>query len=291
MAAWVASAIRRDYPESQLTWAVQDTCVEVVSPELAERFVADRLSWRSARWHPSVWRSQLRSFAGLRQRKFDFGFDLQGHLKTALCLRLASPVRRASHISTDRLAATLNPQVDVGRRTLHEVEAHHRLVETLLPLSGYRTVRLPEPFGPEAVGAVTIQTGASRAEKRYPVEKWREVAHRLVQAGSRVVAVGGPFDPGLDLPGVQNLVGKLSLAQTMAVLRASRMHLSGDTGTGHIAAAYGVPVVSLFGRSKPDRFQPIGAPVTVLTADRLADIPPEVVVKAAMDYTRKPCVS
>lgn len=291
MAAWVASAIRRDYPDSQITWSLQDTCVDVVDPAIADRFVADRLSWRAARWHPSVWRSQLRQYASLRKLRFDFGFDLQGHLKTALCLRLAAPRQRASHLATDRFAATLNPQVDVSRRTVHEVEAHHRLVESLLPISAKRTVCLPLVNGPDVEGAVVIQTGASRVEKRYPVDQWREVAHRLVQSGLKVVAVGGPYDPQLDLPGVQNLVGKLSLAQTMAVLRKGQLHLSGDTGTGHIAAAYGVPVVSLFGRSRPERFRPYGAPVTILNGEKVGDIPPEDVVRAAMDYTRKACVS
>jgi ADP-heptose:LPS heptosyltransferase len=293
MAAWAVSAIRRDYPESQVVWALQDTCLDVVDVEslVHERFVADRLSWRSARWHPSVWRAQLRLFAGLRRRRFDVGFDFQGHLKTALCLRLAAPRRRVSHLATDQFASTLNTQVQVDRATTHEVEAHHRLVETLLPLSGKWSVQMPQAKGPESADAVTIQTGASRVEKRYPIELWREVAQRLVQAGLRVVAVGGPHDPTLDVPGVTNLVGKLSLAQTMGVLRQSRLHLSGDTGTGHIAAAYGVPVVSLFGRSDPRRFRPFGAPVTVLSADRMADIVPAEVAAAALDYTRKACVS
>ncbi len=129
----------------------------------------------------------------------------------------------------------------------------------------------------------TLSLASSSDAKRYPVDKWRLVARRLSQEGFEVVALGGPGDPQLGLKGdtAQDLVGRTSLRQTMAAIQMSAVHVSADTGTGHIAAAYGVPVVSLFGPSNPDRFRPFTRRGAVLRkgADTGA-IDPEDVIQA-----------
>jgi ADP-heptose:LPS heptosyltransferase len=55
-----------------------------------------------------------------------------------------------------------------------------------------------------------------------------------------------------------SLVGRTNLKQLTAVLRDCSLHICGDTGSAHIAAALGTPVVSIFGRSNPDRLAPYG---------------------------------
>jgi ADP-heptose:LPS heptosyltransferase len=94
---------------------------------------------------------------------------------------------------------------------------------------------------------VTIQTGSKEEQKRYPLDKWNEVAASLAAAGHVVVGLGAPGDPQITAPGVINQVGAHSLRGAMAAVAASDLHLAVDTGTGHMAAAYGVPVLSLLG--------------------------------------------
>jgi ADP-heptose:LPS heptosyltransferase len=53
-------------------------------------------------------------------------------------------------------------------------------------------------------------------------------------------------------------VAKTGLKELTAVLRRSSLHLCGDTGSAHIAAALETPVVSIFGRSNPARLAPYG---------------------------------
>ena len=106
-----------------------------------------------------------------------------------------------------------------------------------------------------------------------------------------VVAIGGKHDPHLDIPGVDDLVGKLTLAESLGLIQGSSLHMAADTGTGHVAAAYGVPVVSLFGQTDPNRYQPFGSQCTVLQAKSAADIPPEDVAESALTQARGVCVS
>ena len=60
---------------------------------------------------------------------------------------------------------------------------------------------------------------------------------------------------------VLNLMGQLSVRELMAVIAASHAVVSGATGPAHIAAACGVPNVSLFDPRRnnlPTRWQPLG---------------------------------
>ena len=55
-----------------------------------------------------------------------------------------------------------------------------------------------------------------------------------------------------------NLAGSTNLKQLAAVLKHSAAHVCGDTGSGHLAAALGKPVVSLIGPTDPERVCPYG---------------------------------
>ncbi|MFN7162257.1 MAG: glycosyltransferase family 9 protein, partial [Fimbriimonadales bacterium] len=57
---------------------------------------------------------------------------------------------------------------------------------------------------------------------------------------------------------LRSLIGRTTLKEAMAVVQRSAVHLCGDTGTAHIAAAFRVPVVSLYGPTSPDRTGPYG---------------------------------
>ena len=101
---------------------------------------------------------------------------------------------------------------------------------------------------------VAVAPGAAHATKRWPVEHWRVLADRIVEAGMDVVVVGGPAD-GTVAEEVaagrgersRNSAGLFDLQTTGAVLRRARALVSGDTGVMHMATGVGTPVVALFG--------------------------------------------
>jgi ADP-heptose:LPS heptosyltransferase len=58
---------------------------------------------------------------------------------------------------------------------------------------------------------------------------------------------------------VHDVTGEVSLGDLPAYLAACHAVLSVDTGPGHIAAAVGTPLLSIFGPTNPDIFAPRGA--------------------------------
>jgi ADP-heptose:LPS heptosyltransferase len=157
-----------------------------------------------------------------------------------------------------------------------------------VPLGGLEPPLMPdlataaEAFRREVGGRplATVQTGAGEADKAYP--HWLDVAAALQGRGWSVVGIGGPGDPRLPSPTI-DLVGRLDLRGAMATVLASDVHLAADTGTGHVAAAYGVPVVSVFSKNEPERFRPYSSAAAVLREGRsAASVDPDQVVEAAV---------
>ena len=109
--------------------------------------------------------------------------------------------------------------------------------------------------------------GGNRDEKRWPIERFAAVAEHLVRRrGLSVLISGSPGEAALTAsvraaaaPEARDRVidlvaageSKLSLGALKGVIRACRLLITNDTGPRHIAAALGVPVISLFGPTDP----------------------------------------
>jgi len=124
--------------------------------------------------------------------------------------------------------------------------------------------RLPEPTGLR----VGVCPGAAYGgAKRFPTEKFAETMN-LVDAevpGIEWVLVGtrqeAEVAASLEAQAkgrVENLAGKTGLEELIETLAGSRMLLTNDTGTMHLAAALGVPTVAIFGSTEPALTGPLG---------------------------------
>ncbi len=102
-----------------------------------------------------------------------------------------------------------------------------------------------------------IHPGAASPAKRWPVGRWRAVAHALSGWGGPLVVTGSPQEIGLaEQVGGSVLAGRTSLAELAGVVAAARLVLTGDTGVGHLATAYGTPSVLVFGPTSPAAWGP-----------------------------------
>lgn len=292
MAVHTAACVRRSFPAGTLVWAVEERCAPVVDDVelVTEKAVYPRERWKKAAWTPRIWGEQLRYYAGLRKHRFDIGLDLQGHSKTAICLRLSGAKRRLAVRATDGFARRLNPLLADSGGSTHTVERQLHALRTLGSFEGGSEPIMPAlsqerrsirgQCGPEPYVAIAV--GAGQPWKAYPVELWREVASGLQGEGRRIVFLGGPEEMAPDVPEARDLVGRLDLAHTMAAIAESEITLAADTGAGHLAAAYGRPVVSIFGPTDPAEFRPYtNRGIVLKEGDKTEAVGPEQVVQAA----------
>lgn len=98
---------------------------------------------------------------------------------------------------------------------------------------------------------VCLQLGASEENKRWAPQRFAELALRLVrERGARIVLLGVQEEEALGTtfeshaPGVAaHLYGQTTLHEVAAILRRAKLLITNDTGTMHVAAAVGCPVV------------------------------------------------
>jgi len=110
---------------------------------------------------------------------------------------------------------------------------------------------------------VALFAGASVPEKKWPEERFRDLAKRCLALDVEVIIVGSKADyeraeaisAGMR---VLNLCGRTSLSETAAVLSMCSVLISGDSGLLHVAAALGRPTLSIFGPSSDLKWAPRG---------------------------------
>ena len=164
-----------------------------------------------------------------------------------------------------RLAAALAVSADV----LAEVE------RPIFPLATAARVAAVERFGP-AEGFLAIQPGCGDTvvgrAKRWPAERFAQLADALAEQGRDVVILEGPDERGLgahvsglsrSAPPVVELSGPLTHAA--ALLERAALYVGNDSGLAHVAAAVGTPAVTLFAAADPARVAPYGCAHLVVT--------------------------
>ena len=140
----------------------------------------------------------------------------------------------------------------------------------------------PPPFALLVPG-----TSAKRPEKRWPAEKFGELAAALRRGGLDVVVVGGPQESALARAiqeynsSARDLTGRTDFAQIALLGARAALVVGNDTGPLHLIAAAGAPTLALFSSaSDPNLCGPRGH-ATVLQAANLNDLPVDMVLRAA----------
>ena len=101
------------------------------------------------------------------------------------------------------------------------------------------------------------------------MERFAEVANALPHldwvlfGAPGEAAMGEQLASMLKMPHL-NLVGKTSLDDLIHCLRECALLVTNDTGTMHLAAALGVPTVSIFGSTEPILTGPLGSRHTIV---------------------------
>jgi ADP-heptose:LPS heptosyltransferase len=160
------------------------------------------------------------------------------------------------------------------RQEMHEVERWTRLLTLEGIPADPGALRLSKPTQtPTIAGAIIVHPGASAEARRWPVERFAEVAQRLALDGYQVVITGSAKERTrcLAVAGAAGLTegcvlaGKLDLGELAALVAAARLVLSGDSGIAHLASAYATPSVILFGPTSPTQWGPPAvSPATVI---------------------------
>ncbi len=135
---------------------------------------------------------------------------------------------------------------------------------------------------------------AHRLDKRWPLERYSELAKILYSRGFDIVIIGGPQETALahaiqrQTPRARDLTGRTDFARIAMLGAKAALAVGNDTGPLHLAAAAGAPTIVIFGKaSDPSLSAPRGR-VAILQADNLADLSVAQVAQAANSLAPAP---
>lgn len=170
--------------------------------------------------------------------------------------------RRLAALRPGDLLAFDCPETGVtGPRWLpeeHEVDRWVRLVRSAGGSCSADDLRLvtSRPRGRHVV----LHPGAAAGARRWPVERWVDLATELVARDRPVVVTGTTTEADLCAAvaraGAENRCGTDDLASLDDVVASAALVVCGDTGVAHLATARGAPSVLLFGPVAPALWGP-----------------------------------
>lgn len=112
---------------------------------------------------------------------------------------------------------------------------------------------------------VAVHVGSGDPRKRWFPDRYQQVIHRLVGSGAKVLLLLGPHDDDIVRLVYEGgewdnviIVHDIPIRSVAAILKRATLFLGNDSGLMHLAAAVGIPIVSLFGPSDPVTWGPLG---------------------------------
>jgi len=205
---------------------------------------------------------------------FDVAIDLQGLLKSARLVGAAKAAKKLAYHRQREFAGWFASPVKPDKTSLHVVDQY---VDVARAAGGETTsdfgfaptaddtARAKELLGEETRPYVVVNAGGAWASKRWPPEAFARVAEALDGQGLASVFVGSTGEAtvfqevqGMTQVQLTSLHGKTTIGDLVGLLAGARLHIGGDTGTTHIAAALGTPCVGLYMVTRPERSCPYG---------------------------------
>ncbi|MEU8325184.1 glycosyltransferase family 9 protein [Nonomuraea sp. NPDC048881] len=112
----------------------------------------------------------------------------------------------------------------------------------------------------DRTGPVIVHPGAAYPARRWPPERFAEVAAALddvvVTGNADEVPIATKVAELAGLPPERMLAGRTRLADLIDLVSRARLVVCGDTGVAHLATAFCVPSVVLFGPVPPSEWGP-----------------------------------
>jgi heptosyltransferase-2 len=296
---WVGDAVmtvpalrelRRLFPRARLTLATRPWAEGIFA---GADFIDDLLITGHTSSRPAAVFKEAREW---RARRFDLAVLFPNSFAPALVAALARVPVRVGYATQGRSALlTQRVGVPVWRGERHEVFYYlHLVAELERLLYGASTVETRAPdtrlcvtdARVRASQLLLVERGArpgrplvalcpgstnSRA-KRWPAERFAAVADMLQErVGADVVLLGAREELDISEEVARHmrtrpilLTGQTDIAQTAAVLKASDLLITNDTGPAHVGAAVGCPVVVIFGPTNPVTTRPFSISAEVV---------------------------
>jgi heptosyltransferase-1 len=291
-------ALRQAFPNAHIGWLIEERwaellcapgsprrgCKSSLRPLVDEVHSVSMKAWRKSLLSVSTLQRIATIWNDVRDTGYDVAIDLQGAMRSALLARwsgagvvygAAGPRESAASLWYTRKAVASGRHVIEQNLSVAESFVGHGVgppadVSRDLTRDPQVEESIERRLAEAGIGDFAIlNPGAGWGAKRWPAERYGEVARKLGDRGLRSVLNYGPGEEEMaraaeDASGGVARALRCSITELISLTRRARLFVGGDTGPLHLAAALQVPVVAIYGPTDPARNGPYGTRSVVL---------------------------
>ncbi len=275
----------RAIPDIQFDWMVEESFTDI-PPWHANVARVIPVAWR--RWRKNLfsrqtyqewktWRQQLRA------QQYDLILDAQGLIKSALLSLFARGPRAGLDVASaretcaawfyqQRYKVNFYQHAVVRMRQLFSHALHYPLPETPPDFGLDKSAFLMPAAIPATEKYLVFLHGTTWSSKQWPEAYWVQLAKKAALAGMRIKIGGGN---AAEVARAERIAAQcdavdvmpyLKIAEMAAVLAHAQAAIAVDTGFGHLAAALGVPTITIYGATNPEYTSTVGERAVNLAA-------------------------
>ena len=266
----IVDTLKNTWPKTEITWIIGKLEYQLVKTLPGIEFIVFDKS--------KGWRAFLDLRQQLKVRRFDVLLMMQAALRASFASLLISARYK---LGFDRPRAVdyqwlFSNQKITGDDRVHVLDSFFQFLETLgidqknyvwdLPLE-----TADQQYADKLIGhtpSVVINPCSSARKnnwRNWSIDRYAEIADYLHSLGLQVLLTGGPSPVEIEFAqsivnqcqsSPQNLAGKTTLGQLLALISRSKFVIAPDTGPAHMATIVDTPVIGLYASSNPARSGP-----------------------------------
>ena len=287
-------AIRNNYPNSNITLI----CTKVVQTVLADQNIADNFVIVDCPWIAPFNKSPkniIKFFSSIytvNKKVYDLCIDFRGDWRNIFYMNFVHSKRKVSYISSGgeyMLTDPIQPKDDIVHYTseglyllkqlglaIDKGAEFPKLIVTDYKNSLIKSFQLSYGLNNKKVVGLHPGVSASVYARKWDDSRFAEVVNRLHAADNSIVFIF--FQGPNEAQTIENIKNKLdvdvrthlvkeSLPRYMALLNVCDLLICNDSGAGHLASAYDIPSIVIFGKADPAAVKPMGKNVSIISHD------------------------
>ena len=271
--------LRANRPNAYIAWIIEESFQDLIkcNPDLDEVIPVRTRYWRK-NINIKSWNEIYQTKKLLKKRQFDWTFDLQGLIKTGFIARMTgAPNRAGFHRSNCR--EKINAWFNNHRSKYLSTDSHiiDRCLSQLSILGDFHPqakfslpIREKDEHISEAFMVKNskltekpiagINPGAGFPTKLWSIERYARLADKLTEElGFSILLTWGPGEEEM----VRNIAESMkqkswiapatTIAESIGLYKKLSLFVGSDSGPFHICWALGIPTVSVWGPTDPNR--------------------------------------
>jgi lipopolysaccharide heptosyltransferase I len=275
------NAVKDAFPAAEIHWVVAKGLEGLLEnhPMVKRLWVINKDLWKNLKRIKETAIEFKSLFKELEDESYDIVIDLQGLLRSGILTYATRASVRVGFKEAREGSRLFYTHKIKGGREIHAVDRCLKIASAMG--CEVEDVKFPMPLIKESENVKKLKENIRDYAVLVPGARWKTKRWLPANFGKlasmldiKTVVVGGPSDTEI-AEGIEScsgekalsMAGETDIKELISIIRGARYVITNDSGPMHIAAAFGISVVAIFGPTNPVRTGPYGMNHIIVKSD------------------------